>query len=396
MATPPFSPLSPEFQRNPYAHYPALRAQPALFVKELNNWWVGRYRDVRAITSQPAVFSNAKFHEISLGEFNYAPEAVSLVGSDPPVHTRLRKLAAEGFKPTRLRALADRMRAIVDARLNALEARSDRTFDFQLDFAELIPVEVMSQFLGSDMARADDFRRWTGDILSASNRAAMKPEQLARIRRSVEEARAYFLDLIATRRKNPGDDVISAFIAAQDRGDELSDGEILSLCILLLNGGDETTAHLLGNALVALWNNPEQFELVKAEPKRIPDLVDETLRFDPPVQTVFLWTTCETEVSGTTIPAQSAVIGVWGSANRDEEEFPEPDKFDITREKRSHLSFGYGPHFCLGNMLAKQEAIITLERVLQRMPNIQLATAGPIDWIASYWIRGPRALPVKF
>jgi cytochrome P450 len=135
---------------------------------------------------------------------------------------------------------------------------------------------------------------------------------------------------------------------------------------------------------------------VKADPRRIPDLVDETLRFDPPVQTVFLWTTRDVPMDGTTIPAQSAVIGAWGAANRDPEQFAEPDRFDVTREKRGHLSFGYGPHFCIGNMLARQEAIITLERVFERMPNLRRATTGAVDWIPSYWIRGPRTLPVTY
>jgi cytochrome P450 family 109 len=267
---------------------------------------------------------------------------------------------------------------------------------FQLDFAELVPVEVMALMLGSDMARTDDFRRWTGDILSPSNRSHMNPEQLAQIRRSVNEAREYFLNLIAYRRKLPGDDIISSFIAAQDTRDELSDGEILSLCILLLNGGNETTAHLLGNTLVALWDNPEQFELLRAEPHRVADAVDESLRFDPPVQTVFLWTMRDVELDDVKIPVDSAVIGVWGSANRDEAQFPEPDRFDITREKHGHMAFGYGPHFCLGNMLARQEVIITLERVFECLPRLRRATEGPVDWIPSFWIRGPRTLPITF
>jgi cytochrome P450 len=391
-----FDPLDPDYQRDPYAHYARLREQPALWVDRLQSWWVGRYEDVKHVSGRTDLFSNKKFHDIGLGEFNYAPEASSLVGSDPPVHTRLRTLASQGFKPARLRVLDARIREIVKENFDRLLTRNTRSFDFQDDLAELIPVQTIAEMLGADFSRARDFRRWTRDMLGAANRASMSEPELVQIRRSIAEARAYFIELIAERRRKPGNDIISDFIAAQEDDDRLSDGEILSLAILLLNGGDETTAHLLGNTMIALWDNPDQLELVRNDPSRIPDAIDESLRFEAPVQTVFLWTTQDTLIGDTEVPADSPVIGVWGSANRDPAQYAYPDRFDINRPRRGHMAFGHGAHFCLGNMLARQEAIITLETLFERMPNIRRAERGPIDWIPSYWLRGPRTLPVAF
>lgn len=386
-----FNPLAPGHQQDPYASYHALRSESALWVPTLGNWWVGRYSDVKDITSRTDEFSNAKFHEIALGEFNYSQGATNLVASDPPDHTRLRAAVSPGFRTGRIRAMEDRIREIVDEKIDELLARPDPRFDFATEFAELVPVAVVIELLGADPSRVKDFQRWSLRIMSAANRAAMDDAQLSEIRCAVEEARAYFLDLIGRRRHEPGDDLISLLV-----GSDLSDGELLSFSILLLNGGQETTAHLMGNAMVALWQHREQFELVRAEPRRVSDAIDETLRFDPPVQTVFLWTTRDVRVGDVDIPKDSAVIGCWGSANRDPQLFDDPERFDIGRKKVQHLAFGNGPHFCIGNMLARLEASIALQRIFERMPDIRLETDGPVDWIPSYWIRGPRTLPVAY
>lgn len=391
-----FNPLDPGYQQDPYSYYPKLREQPAIWVEELGNWWVGRYRDVKAISSQTDKFSNAKFHEIALGEFDYAPGAQNLVASDPPDHTRLRNLISPGFKPARIRAMEDRVSGIIEQQLDGVLSRPDRCFDFQKDFAELVPVSVVIELLGADPARLEDFQRWSTDIMSASNRASMNAEQLATVRRAVDEAREYFLNLIVEHRDDPGDDLISLLVSAQKEGSDVTDEEILSFSILLLNGGQETTAHLIGNTMVALWQNPGQLELLRSEPHRMSDAIDESLRYDPPVQTVFLWTTQDVSIDSIDIPKDSPIIGAWGAANRDEDQFENPDTFDITRKKVQHLAFGNGPHFCLGNMLAKMEASIVLRRVFETMPNLHRAEDGPVDWIPSYWIRGPRTLPVTF
>lgn len=388
-----FNPLDPGYQLNPYPHYPALREHPAVWVPELGAWFVGRHRDVLAMVSNPKVFSNSKFNEISKGEFNYAPDAAQLVASDPPEHTRLRQLAGQAFRPPRIRALQHTIASVTDHYLDPLASRGGR-FDFAVDFADRIPIHLIAEMLGAEVDMAPTFKTWTSDILSAANRSRMAPEELARIRRSVDEARAFFLDLIAHRREQPGEDMISAFITAQEANDWLSTEEIVGLSILLLIGGDETTAHLLGNTMVALWEHPDQLEILRADPSLIPAAIEESLRYDAPVQTVFLTTTEDTEIDGVLIPRDAAVIGVWGAANRDPDYVDDPDRFDLTRGNVGHLAFGHGPHFCLGAMLARVEARLVLEKVFERMPKLARVQDAPVEWIPSFWIRGPRHLPV--
>jgi cytochrome P450 len=388
-----FDPLDPGYQRNPYPHYPALREHPAVWVEHLGAWFVGRHRDVLAMVSDPAVFSNGKFNEISKGEFNYAPDAAQLVATDPPEHTRLRRLAGQAFRPPRIRALEATIASVTKQYLDPL-ASAGGPFDFAGDFADRIPIHVISEMLGVDPAMGQTFKTWTADILSASNRSRMSSDELAQIRRSVDEARTFFLGQIDYRRTHPGKDVISAFLRAQEESDSLSTEEIVGLSILLLIGGDETTAHLLGNAMVALWDHPEQLELVREDPILIPAAIEEALRYDAPVQTVFLTTTQDVAIDDMQIPEGAAVIGVWGSANRDPEYVADPDRFDLTRGNVGHLAFGHGPHFCLGAVLARVQARIVLEQLFERLPGLARRPDAPVEWIPSFWVRGPRSLPV--
>jgi cytochrome P450 len=388
-----FDPLDPGYQLNPYPHYLALRERPAVWVEQLGAWFVGRHRDVLAMVSNPTVFSNSKFNEISKGEFNYAPDAAQLVATDPPEHTRLRRLAGQAFRPPRIKALERTIAAVTRHYLDPLVTAGER-FDFAGDLADRVPIHVISEMLGVAPSMGRTFKTWTADILSASNRSRMTTDELAQIRASVEQARAFFLDQIEHRRTNPAEDVISAFLQAQEDDDALTNEEILGLSILLLIGGDETTAHLLGNAMVALWDHPDQLELVQQDPTLIPAAIEEALRYDAPVQTVFLTTTQNVTIDGVEIPKDAAVIGVWGSANRDPEYVSDPDRFDLTRGNVGHLAFGHGPHFCLGAVLARAQARIVLEQVFERMPKLARRPDAPVEWIPSFWVRGPRSLPV--
>jgi cytochrome P450 family 109 len=391
-----FDPLAESHLRDPYPAYERLREQPAVWVESLGAWFVGRHKDIMDCVRDPVTFSNRDFERVSKGEFTPVPEATSLLSTDPPDHTRLRRLASVGFRPSRTRALEPDILAYTDRRLDECLAQGDE-FDFQQDFADPIPVDVISRLIGADPERGTDFKRWTSDILSAGMRSTMNAEQLAQIRRSVDEAREYFGELIEERRAERGNDIISAFLDAEDDGgDVLTTGEILGLSILLLIGGDETTAHLLGNTLVLLWNNPEQLALIREKPDLMSNLIEESLRYEAPVQTGFLTTTRDVDIDGVEIPADSHLIVVWGSANRDPAAFRDPDAFDITRDTQSHMAFGFGPHSCLGATLARTEARVILPRLLERMPNLQPADPhSPLDWIPSYWIRGLHTLKVR-
>jgi cytochrome P450 family 109 len=388
-----FNPLDSSFHFDPYTPYQALREQRAVWVESLKAWFVGNYDDVAFMSTNHKIFSQARFSEISKGEFDYAPRARQLISSDPPVHTPLRKLVGQGFKPARIRAMEEDIAKISQQYISKVAAAKG-TFDFQHDLAERVPIHVIANLLGVPAEHGDTFKRWTGDIMSASNRATMNEEQLKQIATSVSEAQHYFLDVIEERRKKPGDDMISVLLAAQDGDERLTEEEVMALSILLLIGGDETTAHLLGNTMLALWENPDQFDLVRADRSRIPALIEESLRYNAPVQTVFWTTTEDVQLGDAKIAAEDAVMGVWGSANRDPERFRNPDQFDITRDRGGHLAFGFGPHFCIGAMLARVEARIVLDMVFDELPNLRRADDGPVDWVPSYWLRGPHSLMV--
>ena len=389
-----FNPLDRDYQVNPYPHFHVLRDKPAIWVEPLNAWFVGRYSDVRTMASDPDTFSNKQFSQISKGEFDYAPTADQLVATDPPAHTRLRKLSSYAFRPARVREMEEAIVDITATYVDPIVAKGG-AFDFHKDLSSRIPIHAITRMLGVPAAEGSTFRQWTADILSASNRARMSPPELAQIRHSVDAARDYFSRVINDRRTNPSSDMITSWVQAQEGSDKLTDEEILGLSILLLVGGDTTTAHLLSNTMTALWEHPDQYDAVRNDPSLIPQLIEEVLRYESPVQTVFWSTTREADLGeGTVIPPDAAVIGVWSSANRDPERFPNADEFDIFREPMAHQAFGFGPHFCLGAVLARAEARIVLSSVFERLPNLKRADYGPFDWAESYWIRGPRSLPV--
>lgn len=388
-----FNPLDPHYQVDPYPYYKILREKPAIYVPGLNAWFVGRHKDVLALSKDYERFSSKRFSEISKGEFDYAPGAPQLVATDPPEHTRLRMLAAQAFRTSRIKAMEESIRDIVDHYLGPIVSRGGE-FDFHKDLAARIPIHAITKMLGVPSAEGPTFRKWTADILSASNRAVMSPPELDQIRESVKSARAYFTDVIQLRREKPGDDMISAWIEAQEERDVLTDEEILGLSILLLVGGDTTTAHLLSNAMILLFAHPEQLEEVRADRNLIPRVIEETLRFEPPVGTVFWTTNCDVDLDSVEIAEDAAVIGVWASANRDEDKFPDADRFDIHRDTQGSLAFGFGPHFCLGAQLARTEAAIVLEAVFDQLPTLYRTDNAPISWTPSYWIRGPKSLPV--
>jgi cytochrome P450 len=393
-ATLELRPLSWEYQRNPYPYYERLRESPAVWVPELNAWFVGRHADVLSMEKTPEIFSHARFEELSRGEFRPVPGVASILSSDPPEHSRLRQLARQAFLPAKVRSFKDAVTRRTQAALDGC-SEAGPVFDLQGLFANRIPVEMICEILGADDSRSSDFKQWTADILSAGMRATMSPAELGQIRTSVDNAEAYFRDLIEHKRQTRGSDMISTLLAVEEDGERLTVDELRLLAIQLLVGGDETTAHLLTNTLVCLWRNPDQFELVKNDHSLIPNLVEESLRYESPVQTGFLTTTRDVDLDGVEIEEGAAVIAVWGSANRDPEAFPDPDRFDVTRNTRSHMAFGHGAHFCLGAALARLEAQTILPLLFERFPDV--VPANPDDelaWIPSYWLRGLLSLRV--
>lgn len=393
-----YNPLDPAVLQDPYPHYAQLRNEaPVAWIEQMNGYAVSRYDDQVTVLSDPGTYSSAKFWPVLLGEYDPVPEVQPMISLDPPAHLRIRKLANKAFIPKNIAHLDGKMREVANQLIDEILARHGREGEFDLvwEFNALFPVSVVADVLGVDLARRMDFKHWVDDLLSAGNRAAYDSERLAKIRKSSDDIRAYFEELYDRRAAAPGADLISSFILADVDGEHLSRSEVMNLAILLLIGGVETTTNLLGITFAVLHQHPAIARQVRDDLARIPALFQEVLRYDPPVQMVFRHTTHETTLAGVTVPENALMLLLLASANRDETRFKHPNIFDIERPAENFMSFGAGPHYCLGNYLARKEAHVGLEVLFERFSSIDLVSED-IVWMDSYFARGPKSLPVRF
>lgn len=389
-----FNPLAAEFQQDPYRHYKRARDEsPILFVEALNAWGIFRYEDCANTFKHPELFSAKDFIINAFGEFDPVPEVPSIIALDPPDHTRLRKLANRAFTPKVIRGMQSNIEAVITGLLD--EAQEQGEFDFVADFAAYVPVSVTAEILGVDAALGrGDFKRWTMDLIKAPSRMALPQDELDRMHTSVAELRAYFTDQIAYRRTHPGNDLISALVQAEEGDEKLTELEVLSLVSLIQFGGSETPSHLIGTAMWELFQQPQTRRRVQEDPALVGEVIDETLRHQSPVHFVFQTATQDIAYEHATIPAESLVFAFIGSANRDERVFDDPDIFDIDRAGKSrHLAFARGAHYCIGDMLGKLMCGSAVRQALERMPDLH--PVGPeMEWMPSFWIRGPKELRV--
>ncbi|MGE6694767.1 cytochrome P450 [Sphingobium limneticum] len=393
-----YNPLDPAVTSNPYPHYAQLRAnEPVKWLDMMQGFAVSRWDDVEAVLSDGKTFSSAQFWPALLGEYDPVPEVQPMISLDPPGHVRIRKLANKAFVPSRVGALSDRIRSVTHELIDDIFAKhgGEGEFDFVWEFSGLFPVSVIAEVLGVDIARRVDFKNWVDDLLAAGNRAAYGPERLAEIDKSSQAIRAYFEQVYDERSANPGDDLISGFIQAEVNGERLTRSEVLNMAILLLIGGVETTTNLLGITFAHLKTHPDIAAAIWADPTRIPALLEEMLRFDGPVQMLFRHTTCDTELAGIAIPKGSLVLPLLGSANHDERKFDRSEELVLDRNPKEIMSFGQGPHFCLGSYLSRMEAKSALEILTARFESIE-AIGETVKWSDSYFARGPKSLPVRF
>jgi cytochrome P450 len=288
---------------------------------------------------------------------------------------------------------APRIQATVNSLIDAVIARG--AFDLVQDLAFPLPVIVIAEMLGVEAERRDDFKRWSQDVIGITAGAAHGHDP-AQYQRSWEEFKAYVSQTIAERRRVPQNDLITALVRAQEERDALTISEILNFILLLLVAGNETTTNLIGNGALALLNHPEQWQKLRQHPEYTTSMIEEVLRYDSPIQGVFRTTTRAVDLHGTTIPADSKVALLWGAANRDADEFPAPDCFDIERTPNRHMAFGVGIHFCLGAPLARLEARIATEILLQRLHHIDPAPQGVRDRVDNPMFRGLKHFPLVF
>jgi len=388
-----YNPFLPEVQHNPYPYYAELRRHaPVYQVEGVGFWAVSRYDDVYSILRNPQVFPSSVLVAVAMGDSNpFPPEAPAIIGCDPPDHTRLRKLANRAFTPRRIASLESHIREVTDQLIEQMPTQGE--FDLVRDLSAPLPTITIAELLGVPAERRADFKRWSDDFVRSTNGAAVTREERDQIRQSISEWFAYFREVIAAYRKKPGDNLLSDLVRVEEENQMLTSEEILSLAAFLLAAGNETTTNLIGNAMLALFAHPQQLAHVRANPALISNVVEETLRYDGPVQLLPRLSAQEMKLSGTTIPAGSVVLALLGSANDDERKFPDPDHFDITRNTEGHIGFGFGIHFCMGAQLARLEAKIVLEALFKQFPRL----ARKDDRVArleSLSLRGPTTLPL--
>jgi len=392
-----FNPLLPEFHANPYPFYRALREEDPVHESPLGFWVCTRYDDAVMVLRDPRFGREgmADLLESRLGIARDASHTRDMLFRDPPDHTRLRGLVSRAFTPRVVDVMRPHIQEIVDGLLDRVEGAG--AMDVIEDLAYPLPVTVICEMLGVPTADQDVFKGWSNDIARSLDAAILPAgsDVLARGREARLAITDYFRSLIATRRKDPRPDLLSALIAAEEEGNKLSEGELVSTCILLLVAGHETTVNLIGNGLLALLQHPDQLRALRDDPALIQTGVEELLRFDGPVQRTGRMTTADVEIGGKHIPKGSVVVSVIGAANRDPKHFSDPDRLDVSRKENRHIAFGFGIHFCLGAPLARIEGQIAIGALVRRMPGLTLVSDTP-EWRESSVLRGLKTLPVTF
>jgi cytochrome P450 len=326
------------------------------------------YRDPKTFSSDKTVEFKPKYGDSPL----YAHHTTSLVFNDPPRHTRVRKLIAGALTARAIAAMEPGLVHLVDGLLDAAAERG--RIDLIGEFASAIPVEIIGNLLDVPHAEREPLRDWSLAILGALE-PSLTEAQLERGNRAVSEFVDYLRGLVARRRREPGDpqhDVLTRLIQGEEGGEQLSEAELLQNCIFILNAGHETTTNLIGNGLVTLTQWPEQREALLREPSLIGSAVEECLRFESSNQLGNRMATMDTEIGGVAVARGTPVTLCIGAANRDPEQFADPDRFDICRDPNRHLAFGFGIHQCAGLSLARLEARIAIGRFVERFPAYRL------------------------
>ncbi|RPK83319.1 Cytochrome P450 107B1 [Streptomyces sp. ADI97-07] len=383
----------PGFLQNPYPTYAAMRsACPVQAVASGSggrlSYLVTGYAEAREaladarLSKDTSAFFAGKESKRRL----HPAVAHNMLSSDPPEHTRLRKLVTKAFTTGAAAELRPFIARVTEDLLDQWPV--GEPFDFVTGLAVPLPVIVICELLGVPDDDRPDIQRWSGELFAAG-----QPEVIDAASHSLAN---YMTDLIAAKRRHPGSSLLDRLISARDGDDRLNEEELVSLAVLLLVAGHETTTNFLGNAALSLLQHPAELDRLRQNPDDIPTALDELLRFDSPVSTAtFRYTTEAVTLGGTDIPTGAPVLVALGAANRDPERFPSPDQLDANRDPAGHLAFGHGIHRCVGAPLAKAEAEIALRAVLTRFPGLRLAVPpDQLQWQHARLVRGLASLPV--
>ncbi len=392
---------SPQFRHDPYPTYATLRKNdPVPFLNESSMgeaFLVTRYEDVVTVLKDPRFSTDMRKTGTQVKAPWWVPKMVSTFQNsmllvDDPDHRRLRDLVHKAFTPRRLQDMNTRIERISEELLDAMANKP--TVDLIHDFALPIPLTVISDMMGVPQQDRLKFHKWMSTFLDISS--GSKWQMLGKLTNLFQMYR-FFKGLIKLRRQNPGDDLVTGLVQAEQDGDRLNEDEMIAMIFLLLLAGHETTVNLIGNGTLALLENPDQLRKLQQQPELMDSAVEELLRFTNPVeQPAPRYVLEDVELSGQKIPKGSRVLVGIASANRDEEAFVNADQLDIERTPNKHLAFGVGIHYCLGAPLARMEGKIALQKLLARYPNMQLAvTSEQVEWRTSMAVRGLKTLPVQ-
>ncbi|MBY8868442.1 cytochrome P450 [Streptomyces sennicomposti] len=396
----PFAPWDPAFVADPYPAYAELRARGRVLRYEpTDQWLVPRHADVAALLRDRRLGRTYR-HRFTHAEFGRTPPPPAhepfhvlndhgMLDLEPPDHTRIRRLVSKAFTPRTVERLKPYVHELAGRLVGALVEAGGG--DLLADVAEPLPVAVIAEMLGIPEADRPLLRPWSAAICGMYELNPSEETAARAVRASVEFSE-YLRELIAARRENPGEDLISGLIAAHDEGDRLTEQEMISTAALLLNAGHEATVNATVNGWWALFRNPDQLAALRADHALVPTAVEELMRYDTPLQLFERWVLDDIEIDGTTIPRGAEIAMLFGSANHDPEVFAAPDRLDLARRDNPHISFSAGIHYCIGAPLARIELAASMTALLDRAPALTLA-AEP-ERKPNFVIRGLEGLAV--
>lgn len=395
---------APSFYQDPYPVYARLRAEAPVHRSEpWEQWVVTRHADVLRCLNEPTTFSSAGYEERFLASAIAAADqplpAVArhygtgvLSTTDPPRHSRLRRLISGRFTPRVVADMAPRVRRLADTLLDDLVGRDQ--VDLVAEYAYPLPALVIGQLLGLPDDLGPQLVAWSAAITDLVGTGTPDPARLQAAERALQGIHGVVAPLIDTRREDPGEDLLSLLAAAESDGDRLTDDELLATCVVLLFAGHETTANLIGNAVAALLAHPDQLEVCRHDPSTVAAAVEETLRWDGSVQRIRRVVAADVVLGDVPLSQGDLVLAFLGSANRDPAIHQAPDRFDIHRRGPSHVGFGHGIHFCLGAALARTEAPIALQVLLGRIPSFSADPKATLTRRSNLTFRGLQSLPL--
>ena len=418
-----YRPFDESNRNNPFPIYERLRDEaPVYRSADPEAWVLSRYDDVLHVLKTPELFSSDAMSTVMMGvdprammDPSVDPLAIqnmmamadampfpveemarsrNLIVSDPPQHDVLRSIVNRGFTPRRISAWEPRIRALVASCMEAV--RAGDACDVISDIAVPVPVIIIAEMLGVEPERRADFKRWS-DIMIEGITGGRRREGFIKsgVVEMMREFSTYFAQIAERRRAEPRDDLVSVLVDAADEADGLRPMELVVFVLIILVAGNETTTNMIGHAVKCLLEHPEQLDMVARDHSLIPGLVEETLRYESPIQMVFRRARTDTEIAGQAIRENEIVCGILGSANRDQRRWgPDSEIFDVRRDAQGHLAFGFGVHFCLGASLARLEARCVLEALVDELPRLRRRD-NPLEYVDSNLVRGLRRFELE-